>query len=50
MSIKDAIRANDIDKAAEILRLVLKNKPEKNKWSNADDNKVSGRAFYQTGG
>ena len=38
------------DKAAEILRLVLKNKPEKNKWSNADGNKVSGRAFYQTGG
>ncbi len=50
MSIKEAIRANDIDKATEILKLVLKNKPEKNRWSNASDNKVSGRAFYQTGG
>ena len=50
MSIKDAIRNNDIEKAAEILRLVLKNKPEKNKWSNKDDNKVSSRAFYETGG
>ncbi len=50
MSIKDAVRNNDIDKAVEILKKVLQNKPEKNKWSNKDDNKVSSRAFYETGG
>ncbi|WP_198304709.1 GTP 3',8-cyclase MoaA [Arcobacter vandammei] len=50
LSIKDAIRNNDIDKAGEILKRVLQNKPEKNRWSNKDDNKVSSRAFYETGG
>ena len=50
MSIKDAVQANKIDEAAAILKKVLENKPEKNKWSNDDDNKVSSRAFYQTGG
>ncbi|AXK49531.1 GTP 3',8-cyclase MoaA [Aliarcobacter trophiarum LMG 25534] len=50
MSIKDAIRANDIEKATQILKKVLQNKPEKNKWSTKDDNKVSSRAFYETGG
>lgn len=50
MSIKEAIRNNDIDKAAEILKLVLKNKPEKNKWIDADGGEVSTRAFYETGG
>lgn len=47
-SIKEAIQANDIDKAAAILKDVLKNKPEKNKWS--DDPETSARAFYETGG
>ena len=47
-SIKEAIQANDIDKAAAILKDVLKNKPEKNKWS--DDPETSVRAFYETGG
>lgn len=50
MSIKDAVRANKIDEAAAILKKVLENKPEKNKWSVKDDNEVSSRAFYQTGG
>ncbi|MFK2822727.1 GTP 3',8-cyclase MoaA [Arcobacter sp. YIC-80] len=50
MSIKDAVRANKIDEAAAILKKVLENKPEKNKWSVQDDNEVSSRAFYQTGG
>ncbi|WP_419678189.1 GTP 3',8-cyclase MoaA [Aliarcobacter lanthieri] len=50
MSIKDAIRNNRIDEAVDILKKVLKNKPEKNKWSNKTDNEVSTRAFYQTGG
>lgn len=47
-SIKDAIENNDIDKAAEILKDVLANKPEKNKWS--EDSETSARAFYETGG
>ncbi|QKF58552.1 GTP 3',8-cyclase MoaA [Aliarcobacter lanthieri] len=50
MSIKDAVRNNRIDEAVDILKKVLKNKPEKNKWSNKTDNEVSTRAFYQTGG
>jgi len=47
-SIKEAIQNNDIDKAADILKNVLENKPEKNKWS--DDSETSSRAFYETGG
>ena len=50
MSIKDAVQNNRIDEAVEILKKVLQNKPEKNKWSIKDDNKISTRAFYQTGG
>ena len=50
MSIKDAIQSNNIDEAAAILKKVLAGKPEKNKWSSKDDNKISTRAFYQTGG
>jgi len=47
LSIADAIKAKDIDSAKEILRNVLKNKPEKNKWGSEDQ---SDRAFYETGG
>lgn len=47
LSIADAIKAKDIQKASEILREVLKNKPEKNKWGSDND---SSRAFYETGG
>ena len=50
MSIKDAVQNNRVDEAVEILKKVLANKPEKNKWSVKDDNEVSTRAFYQTGG
>lgn len=49
MSIKNAVREGDIKKAAEILREVIRNKPEKNRWNN-DDNEISSRAFYETGG
>ncbi len=49
-SIKEAIQRNDIDKAAAILKDVLANKPEKNKWSDEDSNETSARAFYETGG
>lgn len=47
LSIKKAVRAGDVAGAAEILKEVLKNKPEKNRWS-ADE--TSSRAFYETGG
>lgn len=49
MSIKDAVQNNRIEEASEILRKVLQNKPEKNRWSSSD-NEVSTRAFYETGG
>ena len=50
MSIKDAVRNNRIDEATAILKKVLADKPEKNKWSVKDDNETSTRAFYETGG
>ena len=50
MSIKESVQNNRIDEAVEILKKVLAGKPEKNKWSIKDDNEVSSRAFYQTGG
>lgn len=50
MSIKDAVQNNRIDEAVAILKKVLAGKPEKNKWSVEDDNEVSTRAFYETGG
>jgi cyclic pyranopterin phosphate synthase len=46
-NIKEALRKGDIKKAAEILKEVVKNKPEKNDWQ---DNEISDRAFYETGG
>ncbi|MFZ9659853.1 MAG: GTP 3',8-cyclase MoaA [Arcobacteraceae bacterium] len=47
LSIADAIKAKNIQLAVEILKTVLQNKPEKNKWGSDND---STRAFYQTGG
>ncbi len=49
-SIKEAIQRSDIDKAAAILKDVLANKPEKNRWSDESSNETSSRAFYETGG
>ncbi len=49
MSIREAVRSGDITKATEILREVLRNKPEKNRWSE-EDSEESSRAFYETGG
>jgi cyclic pyranopterin phosphate synthase len=49
MSIKEAIKDNDIDKAVEILKTVLSNKPEKNRWDE-ENSESSSRAFYETGG
>ncbi len=50
LSIKKAVQAGDIAAAAEVLKEVLKNKPEKNKWSGDEENETSSRAFYETGG
>ncbi|MBE3610195.1 GTP 3',8-cyclase MoaA [Campylobacter californiensis] len=50
LSIKDAVSKGDIVAASEILRQVLENKPEKNKWAVGTQNETSSRAFYQTGG
>ncbi|MBD3841301.1 MAG: GTP 3',8-cyclase MoaA [Campylobacterales bacterium] len=47
LSIADAIKAKNIPKAVDILKEVLRNKPEKNKWGSEDN---SNRAFYETGG
>jgi cyclic pyranopterin phosphate synthase len=49
MSISKAIKAGDIKGAAEVLREVVRTKPEKNRWG-GDDSEVSSRAFYETGG
>ncbi len=49
MSIKDAVQAGDIDKAVEILKTVLANKPKENRWSE-EASELSSRAFYETGG
>lgn len=49
MSIKEAVQKGDIKEATEILKTVLKNKPEKNRWGH-DQNEISNRAFYETGG
>ena len=49
LSISKAIKAGDIKAAAEVLREVVRTKPEKNRWG-GDDAEVSTRAFYETGG
>jgi cyclic pyranopterin phosphate synthase len=47
MSIREAIKEKNITKATEILKQVVKDKPEKNRWV---DDEISTRAFYETGG
>ena len=39
----------DIKGAAAVLKEVVRTKPEKNRWGGEDD-EVSNRAFYETGG
>lgn len=51
LSIKKAVRNGDIEGALAVLKEVLRNKPEKNKWSvHMQKDDISARAFYQTGG
>ena len=49
MSIAKSIKEGDIEAAAEVLREVVRNKPEKNRWG-GEEGEVSSRAFYETGG
>ena len=49
LSIKEAVQKGDVEGAVEVLRSVLKDKPEKNRWDE-EDNEGSNRAFYETGG
>jgi cyclic pyranopterin phosphate synthase len=49
MSIAKSIKEGNIAAAAEVLREVVKNKPEKNRWG-GEEGEVSNRAFYETGG
>jgi cyclic pyranopterin phosphate synthase len=49
LNISKAIKAGDIKAAAEILREVVRTKPEKNRWG-GEDSETSSRAFYETGG
>jgi len=49
MSIAESVKRGDIKGAAAVLKEVVKNKPEKNRWGGEDD-EVSTRAFYETGG
>ena len=47
LSIAQEVKQGNIKKATQILKKVIDNKPEKNKWS---DGEISSRAFYETGG
>ena len=49
LSISKAIKSGDIKAAAEVLREVVRTKPEKNRWG-GEDGESSSRAFYETGG
>jgi len=49
MSIAEAVKKGDIKTAALVLKEVVKNKPEKNRWG-GEDGESSSRAFYETGG
>lgn len=49
MSISESIKRGDIKGAALVLKEVVRTKPEKNRWGGEDD-EVSARAFYETGG
>jgi cyclic pyranopterin phosphate synthase len=49
MSIAESVKRGDIKGAAAVLKEVVRTKPEKNRWGGEDD-AVSNRAFYETGG
>jgi len=52
MSIAKAVKEGDIEAASQVLAQVLKDKPKENRWSeeNPNEENISTRAFYETGG
>jgi len=52
LSIAKAVKEGDIEGASEVLATVLRDKPKENRWSedNTNEEDVSKRAFYETGG
>jgi len=52
MSIAEAVKKGDIEGASQVLAQVLQDKPKENRWSddNPNEEDVSTRAFYETGG
>ncbi len=52
MSIAESVKKGDIAGAADVLAQVLKDKPKENRWSedNPNEEDISSRAFYETGG
>jgi cyclic pyranopterin phosphate synthase len=50
LSVKESAKRNDPKGALAVLKEVVKNKPEKNRWSEDADGETSTRAFYETGG
>jgi len=52
MSIAEHVKHGDVEAASGVLAQVLKDKPKENRWNEFDpnDEDISGRAFYETGG
>ena len=52
MSIAQFVKDGDIQGASEVLAQVLRDKPKENRWNDFDpnDDNISSRAFYETGG
>jgi cyclic pyranopterin phosphate synthase len=49
LNIKDSLK-EDKNSIKKVIDNVLANKPEKNKWSDSNNEDMSNRAFYETGG
>jgi len=52
LSIAKSVKEGDIEAASQVLAQVLKDKPKENRWSedNPNEEDISTRAFYETGG
>ncbi len=52
MSIAEHVKKGDVEAASQVLAQVLKDKPKENRWSedNPNEEDISSRAFYETGG
>jgi len=52
MSIAEHVKSGDVEAASQVLAQVLKDKPKENRWNEFDpnDEDISARAFYETGG